>query len=231
METQLTTDICCWQCTEYCINFTHILNIIIELKKKKISSSFDNIFERINAGDEIVTITEDELTEILQYACDRKYVNTHKYNSKLSYRVNEKLSEEVCNFCGEILVPYTYESTPAERVIDFIEMHTFNVLVNEVKALKDTVNNSILPMLVSNSPKKLDQNAMEEKEQIILRLTEENKKLSEISKEKDIHINFLMNIITSQKTLTSNPVPMATKTQKDDNNFITIGSNYEHKLL
>ena len=45
-------EVICWQCSEHHINFTYVLNVIAELKKKKISANLKNIEERLNAGED-----------------------------------------------------------------------------------------------------------------------------------------------------------------------------------
>ena len=44
--------VCCWQCSEYNPIFTYVLNVINELRRKKISTNFTNILDRINIDKE-----------------------------------------------------------------------------------------------------------------------------------------------------------------------------------
>ena len=103
----MAEEVCCWQCSEYCVNIPYVLNAIIDLKKKKISSSFKNILDKLNAGDELNEITEELLTEILNFACNNKYVSTATYNNNTSYRVSNKHLGNSCNNCGETLSSFS----------------------------------------------------------------------------------------------------------------------------
>ena len=126
----------CWQCYEHNVNFSYVLNIINELKKKKISSNIDNILDRLNVGDELNHITIEHLQEILDYACDAKYVSTHSYNKDISYCVNESELMDECSVCGDKLCPYISENFPAKTTVEFVERHVFESLALEVKSLR-----------------------------------------------------------------------------------------------
>ena len=93
----MSVDVSCWQCSEHTINFPYVLNAIIDLKKKKISANSKNILDKLNVGDELNEITADLLQEILDFACENKYVSSYTYNGNISYRVNEKPFNESCN--------------------------------------------------------------------------------------------------------------------------------------
>ena len=54
----------CWQCYKHNISFS-VVNVIDDLKRKKISSNFNNILDRMNAGEEQALLTKDDLREIL----------------------------------------------------------------------------------------------------------------------------------------------------------------------
>ena len=99
--------ICYWQCSEYKTNFIHVLNIIIELKRKKISANFTNILHRLNAGDEINSISEEDLGKLLKFACDQNYICKYTYKNNVSYRVKEKDLDGECDICLNILLPYS----------------------------------------------------------------------------------------------------------------------------
>ena len=101
-------EVCCWQCSEYHMNFPHVLNIIVELKKKKISANFNNILSRITAEDEINDIQDENLERLLQYACEYNYISKSNYKKNVSYRVNGNVAGE-CDICTNILVPFLPE--------------------------------------------------------------------------------------------------------------------------
>ena len=86
----MSNEISCWQCSEHFNNFTYVLNIIIELKKKKISSSLENILDRLNVGEEPVFVSKSVLEDILAYALKSQYVCTSTYKNNISYRINDK---------------------------------------------------------------------------------------------------------------------------------------------
>ena len=91
--------ICCWQCSEYKLKFIPILNIITELKRKKISTNYSNILHRSNVGEEKESISGGELGNILTFVCDQSYLCKYKYKNNVSYRVNEKDLDSVCDIC------------------------------------------------------------------------------------------------------------------------------------
>ena len=116
----MTNEVNCWRCSKHYNNFTYVLNIIIELKKKKISSSFQNILERLNVGDEANFITESLLREILEYASLSHYVCTSTYKNNISYRINDKEIDVECASCGDKLIPYT-DNCFSKCSIDYVD--------------------------------------------------------------------------------------------------------------
>ena len=53
--------VCCWECSEHNVNFSYILNAIADIKKKKISANFKNIFDKLNCGEELNKVSEETL--------------------------------------------------------------------------------------------------------------------------------------------------------------------------
>ena len=78
------------------------MDAVADLKKKRISSSFKNILDRLNSSDELEKIIEETLTDILVYSCETEYLGKSTYNSNISYRINDKVSGS-CDLCGESL--------------------------------------------------------------------------------------------------------------------------------
>ena len=101
-------DVSCWQCSEYHSNFPHILNIIIELKKKKISANLDNILDRIKVGDEINNISEESLRKF--FKCEQNYVSKYTYRYNVPCRVIANKLERECDICGNALAPFPPEN-------------------------------------------------------------------------------------------------------------------------
>ena len=59
-------EIICWQCSEHNLNFPYVLNTINELKKKRISTNFKNIEDKINE-DEDFNISSECIEALLGY--------------------------------------------------------------------------------------------------------------------------------------------------------------------
>ena len=138
-------EVCCWQCSEYNTNFKHVLNIIIELKKKKISANFKNIIDRIHVGDENNSISEENLGKLLKYACEKNYVCQHTYKNNVSYRVNGKELNGECDICAKVpdkisdILAVEIKSTNDEKIISLAE---------EIKN-KDKIINILIPKLTA----------------------------------------------------------------------------------
>ena len=165
----------CWKCYGENDHLVSIFNVINELKKKKISSTFKNISDRINVGDEALEITENELLEILTFAERNSYVDSKTYRNNISYKVNDKYSGGDCAVCGEEikggLVASLRESNNQENT-EYINLQTFQSLQQEVNSLKELFYN-------------------------FTQLTEDNRDLKLKLREKDSHINSLTQIINN----------------------------------
>ena len=92
--------------------------------RKKLSANFKNILDRLNAGDELNEITYNQLSEILLYALEIKYVSTRSYNDR-------ELGDG-CRLCGEKLVPYLTKKSPSKRMGEYVNFQTFESLAEEV---------------------------------------------------------------------------------------------------
>ena len=193
------SEACCWQCSEHNVFFVYILNVINDLKKKKISSNFENILDRFNVNDEYNNITKEQLEEILSYACKSKYVSTANYNTKLSYRVNDKDIEGACNICGEKLLPYKTEDFPANKIVESITRDTFESLAYEIYDLKSKVHG-----LTLNINERRSQGGDDKHSNLIHKLKEENSILLKRIKCKDEQISFFMSEISKNKNFHSN---------------------------
>ena len=88
-------EICCWGCSEYNVNFSYILNAIADLKKRKIKANFQNIVDKLNSGDDLNKVSEESLQEIIDYACETKYLSTYTYN--IIRAINKRLMATIAN--------------------------------------------------------------------------------------------------------------------------------------
>ena len=141
------------------MNFSYILNIINELKKKKISANVKNILSRLNVGDEINEITMDILNNIILYALENEYVCKSTYNNNISYRVNEKPLNGECEICGEGLSPYSCEDLTAKKA-KYVDYETFETTIEEIKDLKKKLNGMAKSLIIpENYPKSKDRNS------------------------------------------------------------------------
>ena len=166
----------CWKCYDGNSHLVVILDIINELKKKKISSNFNNLLERINVGDEVPEISEDLLKEVLNFAEENGFIISHTYKGNISYKVNDKLKGEYCS-CGEPLSSKLAISSPGFNFSDHVDMPSFKTLVDDVKMLKE----SFFSLRISSEIKSL---------------TEENKLLTSKLQSKDEYINSLLHFIS-----------------------------------
>ena len=190
--------------------------------RKKISSSFQNILERLNVGDESNVITEDLLEEIVAYATKCQYICTSSYKNNISYRINEKDIEFECIVCGEKLSPYTENFL--KRTVEYVDRETFESLANEIYDLKTDIlqikNKSSLSSVSEDSD-------INYRDDLINNLKGEISSLSKQISDKDNQILFLMKYISQNTTnvntpvSTTNNVSMATdNTTHRDNNSI-----------
>ena len=129
----------CWQCYKHNVSFAYVLNIINDLKRKKISSNNNNILDRMNAGEEHNHLSNDDLREILDYASKATYVSSHTYNDNVSYRINDKQIDGECSKCGEKLCNFTPETFPAKKGVDYVDHHVFESLAKEVSILRTEI--------------------------------------------------------------------------------------------
>jgi hypothetical protein len=170
------------------------------LKKKKISSNFDNILDRFNVNDDYNNITKEQLEEILTYACNSKYVSKANYNNKVSYRVNvnDKEIEGSCKLCNENLIPYKSEDFIANKLVEYITRETFESLAHEIYDLKSKLHGLTLNIHEIKSQEDDTQS------NLIFKLKEQNSILLERIKFKDEQIVFLMSEISKKTNIHSN---------------------------
>ena len=143
-------------------------------KKKKISSTFTNILDRINVGDEALEIAEDELQEILTFAERNSYISSKTYRNNISYKVNDNYLRGDCGVCGEEikggLVATLCQSQ--NQNIEYVNLQTFQTLKEELNSLKH--------LFIK-----------------FTQLTEDNRVLNLQLREKDAHINSLTHLINN----------------------------------
>ena len=133
----------CWSC--YCedAHYAIIIEIIAELKKKKISSSFKNILERLHFGNEKPEISEELLGDVLDFAEKNDYVVIKTYKRNISYKVSENYWQGDCVTCGDSiensLTPPTIKDENQtfnnQNFHAYVDIKTFQVLSQEVTAL------------------------------------------------------------------------------------------------
>ena len=187
----------CWSCFCEDAHYAIIIEIIAELKKKKISSSFKNILERLHVGNEIPDISEELLGDVLDFAEKNDYVDIKTYKGNISYKVSDNYWQGECVTCGELI---ENSFTPPSNIKDkdqtfnnrnfheYVDIKTFQILSEEVNALKQSL-------------KEFDE---------CIKLKEENKYLTLTIQEKDAYINTLTQLIANiqshnNDTLNVNP--------------------------
>ena len=128
----------CWKCYGENDHLIVIFNVINELKKKKISSTFTNILDRINVGDEALEIAGDELQEILTFAERNSYISSKTYRNNISYKVNDNYLRGDCAVCGEEIKGGLVASLSQlqNQNIEYVNLQTFQTLKEELNSLK-----------------------------------------------------------------------------------------------
>ena len=130
----------CWHCYSDNAHFAIILEIINELKRKKISSSFKNILERLHVGSEIPEISEDQLKEVLNFAEKNNYIDHKSYKGNISYKLNDNYQLGECITCGE-QIEESFKITPSidqnlnQNFNEYVDIKTFQTLLHEVNSL------------------------------------------------------------------------------------------------
>ena len=175
----------CWHCYGDNSHYVVTLEVINDLKRKKIKSSFDNINERLNVGNEIAAITEETLHEVLDFAEKNNYISAKSYRKSISYKVNDDYMDGECAACGSLIadsmkILYADLETAKEDVDDSLDNDYFDIfqlLVEDVTSLKESLN-QIKKLMIDNTK------LMQENHSCVLKL-----------QEKDTHINSLTEII------------------------------------
>lgn len=217
----MSSEISCWQCSEHCNKFSYVLNIIIELKKKKISSSFENILDRLNVGEEPVFIAKSLLEDILAYALKSLYLCTSTYKNNVSYRINDKEIDFQCINCGEKLTPYT-ENYPSNRSVEYVDRETFESLAREIYMIKS----ELLQIKNKSNPSWANEDD-DYTGDLIKNLKEEISSLSNQVTDKDRQILFLVKYISENSNVT---VPLEPSTNhvsmETSNNLQNVKSTF-----
>ena len=100
----------CWQCSDFCIYFTELLNILNEMTGgTNRGVSMHQILTEIQSTRQ--HFPKQRIQEILNYACANSYVRRREglVEDDWLYSVNNKLkleSSSSCVRCGEFLIPY-----------------------------------------------------------------------------------------------------------------------------
>ena len=185
----------CWDC--YCedSNFAIILEIIAELKKKGISSSFKNILERLHVGQEIPEISEEILGDVLDFAEKNNYIDIKTYKGNTSYKVSDNYLQGDCVTCSEsiedcFLAPSSIKHKNQNINNQYVGIKTFQILSQEVDVLK--------------------QSFAEFNE--CVKLKEKNNYLTLKIQDKDAYIDTLMQVIKNlqcnKESINDNPSPI-----------------------
>ena len=185
----------CWDC--YCedSNFAIILQIIAELKKKRISSSFKNILERLHVGKEIPEISEELLGDVLDFAEKNNYIDIRTYKGNIYYKVSDNYLQGDCITCSETIedsltAPPAIKDKNQNVNNAYVDIKTFQILSQEVDLLKQS---------------------FEEFNECV-KLKEKNNYLTLKIQDKDAHIDTLMQVIKNlqcnKETINDNPTPI-----------------------
>ena len=83
------------------------LNAVVNLKKKKISSYFKNIHEKLNSGSELKSKSDDVLKGMINYCCEIRYLIMNTYNSNILYGINENMIIHNIIFARKIPSPFS----------------------------------------------------------------------------------------------------------------------------
>ena len=138
----MTKERICWTCYGENSNLVVILDIINDLKKKKISANKKNILARINAEEEVwINIDERLLTEALEFAEENDYITSHTSRNNVSYRVTENAFEGDCVSCGEPITLIISDDA-SKFNFNFIDPQVISSLVQDVKILKEKYHNA-----------------------------------------------------------------------------------------
>ena len=128
----------CWQCSEYCIYFAELLNIIENLCKENIISTKDTIEKKINCiKDGHKDDKSKKLDDILEYACEEEYLVVEVINDIKSYKLNNMVENKVCSTCSERLYSFVPEDFKVGK--EYVDRSTFESLATELFDFKKHV--------------------------------------------------------------------------------------------
>ena len=114
-------------CSEYCIYFTEILNIIDVLWKENEAATKSEIENKmINIKDGYKDDKLKKLPEILEYAIEGGYFTEVVTNGAISYKVIKKVGDKRCSACSEVFKPFVPKNFQVG--IDYVDRATFSSL-------------------------------------------------------------------------------------------------------
>ena len=112
-------------CSEYCIYFTEILNIIDVLWKENEAATKSEIENKmINIKDGYKDDKLKKLPEILEYAIEGGYVTEVVTNGAISYKVNKKVGDKRCSAYSEVFKPFVPKNFQVG--IGYVDRATFS---------------------------------------------------------------------------------------------------------
>ena len=174
----------CWLCFGDNSHYVVILDIINDLKSKKIKTSFDIIHERLKVGLEIAAITEETLQEVLLFAEKSNYISTKSYKKSISYKVNDDYMDGECAACGSLIadsmkiifadIETAKEDFNGYLNNDYLNIKTFQTLVDDVNSLKQSLN-EVKKLMIDNTK------LIEENNSCVLKLQEKETQINSLT--------------------------------------------------
>ena len=197
----------CWQCSEHCIYFPEILNVIDQLLKEDTLATKQSIESKLREVDD--GYNEDRckrLTDILTFATEQGYIRKEHRGKKrkvstIYFMINRRISGRTCEICNAEIEPFSASNFKVGR--NYVDKMTFENLAREVAELKD---------FVAKGWRHTDNDEVDE-------LREENKILKKEIASKEQYIHMLL-----EKICHINSAPEKNKQSFDDidNQYVTV---------
>ena len=126
----------CWQCSEFCVEFPEVMNIINELNTKQGIAVENDILNKLNN-----VYQEDKIKEIVEYACKLSYVNQISHNEEKSrYEINKTFPlENSCFICKEKITTFNCKEFNVDINKSYVDRDTFESLAQEFFDFKSYV--------------------------------------------------------------------------------------------
>ena len=178
---------CCWQCSEYCVNFAELLTTIESLNGEKDYVTEEDIIQKMAVEVNVTGVARSyKIRDTLKYATDASYVSKRKLlnDDIVAFAVNNNITETKCPVCNEVITPFKFNSYPMG--VKYVDRGTFEFLARELYDFRIYANKYFSRLDINKTTQNEQSEKVRELKQKVFHLETEKKNLEKEIENKDL---------------------------------------------